>query len=52
MQAKTKAKALALSLCAALLVAASVLTTLAFLQARDAVKNTFTVGRPSHRRSG
>ena len=45
MQAKTKAKALALSLCAALLVAASVLTTLAFLQARDAVKNTFTVGQ-------
>ena len=45
MQAKTKTKALLLSLCAVLLVAASVFTTLAFLKSSDSVKNTFTVGK-------
>ena len=42
---KTKTKALTLALCAMLLVAASVLTTLAFLTSHDEVKNTFTVGK-------
>lgn len=45
MQAKTKTKALVLSLCAVLLVAVSVFTTLAFLKSSDSVKNTFTVGK-------
>lgn len=40
-----KTKALTLALCAMLLVAASVLTTLAFLKSHDEVKNTFTVGK-------
>lgn len=41
---KTKSKALLLALCAVLLVAASVLGTLAYLTSDDQVKNTFTVG--------
>ena len=41
---KTKNKALLLSLCAVLLVAASVLGTLAYLTSQDAVTNTFSVG--------
>lgn len=41
---KTKSKALLLSLCAVLLVAASVLGTMAYLTSRDEVENTFTVG--------
>ena len=41
---KTKSKALLLSLCAVLLVAASVLGTMAFLTSKDEVVNTFTVG--------
>ena len=41
---KTKSKALLLSLCAVLLVAASVLGTMAYLTSTDEVKNTFTVG--------
>lgn len=45
MQAKTKTKALVLSLCAVLLVAVSVFTTLAFLKSSASVKNTFTVGK-------
>ena len=44
MKAKTKTKALLMSLCAVLLVAASVLGTMAYLTAHDEVKNTFTVG--------
>lgn len=42
---KTKSKALLLALCAVLLVAASVLGTLAYLTADDSVTNTFTVGK-------
>lgn len=42
---KTKNKALLLSLCAVLLVAASVLGTLAYLTDTETVKNTFTVGK-------
>jgi predicted ribosomally synthesized peptide with SipW-like signal peptide len=42
---KTKSKALLLALCAVLLVAASVLGTLAYLTAQDQVTNTFTVGK-------
>lgn len=42
---KTKTKALTMALCAMLLVAASVLTTVAFLTSHDSVKNTFTVGK-------
>ncbi len=42
---KTKTKALVLSLCAVLLVAVSVFTTIAYLQSRDEVNNTFTVGK-------
>lgn len=42
---KTKSKALLLALCAVLLVAASVLGTLAYLTSRDQVTNTFTVGK-------
>lgn len=41
---KTKNKALLLSLCAVLLVAASVLGTMAYLTSQDAVVNTFSVG--------
>lgn len=41
---KTKSKALLLSLCAVLLVAASVLGTMAYLTSQDQVVNTFTVG--------
>lgn len=42
---KTKSKALILTLCAVLLVAASVLGTMAYLTSTDEVKNTFTVGQ-------
>ena len=41
---KTTKKALLLTLCAVLLVAASVLGTMAYLTSTDEVKNTFTVG--------
>lgn len=41
---KTKNKALLLSLCAVLLVATSVLGTMAYLTSTDSVENTFTVG--------
>ena len=41
---KTKSKALLLALCAVLLVAASVLGTLAYLTSQDKVTNTFSVG--------
>lgn len=41
---KTKSKALLLALCAVLLVAASVLGTLAYLTSDDQVTNTFSVG--------
>ena len=41
---KTKSKALLLTLCAVLLVAASVLGTMAYLTSTDKVENTFTVG--------
>lgn len=44
MIAKTKTKALLMSLCAVLLVAASVLGTMAYLTDSKDVKNTFTVG--------
>lgn len=47
MKAKTKTKALLMSLCAVLLVAASVLGTMAYLTDRKDVKNTFTVGNVS-----
>lgn len=40
-----KSKVLILSLCAVLLVAVSVLGTLAYLTSRDSVVNTFTVGQ-------
>lgn len=42
---KTKSKALLLTLCAVLLVAASVLGTMAYLTSKDEVVNTFTVGK-------
>lgn len=42
---KTKSKALLLTLCAVLLVAASVLGTMAYLTSSAEVKNTFTVGK-------
>ena len=42
---KTKSKALLLSLCAVMLVAASIFGTLAYLTDTDAVANTFTVGQ-------
>lgn len=42
---KTKSKALLLTLCAVLLVAASVLGTMAYLTSTDEVENTFTVGQ-------
>lgn len=41
---KTRSKALLLTLCAVLLVAASVLGTMAYLTSKDEVVNTFTVG--------
>ena len=41
---KTKSKALLQALCAVLLVAASVLGTMAYLTSQDEVTNTFTVG--------
>lgn len=41
---KTRSKALLLTLCAVLLVAASVLGTMAYLTSTDEVNNTFTVG--------
>ena len=41
---KTRSKALLLTLCAVLLVTASVLGTMAFLTSTDGVENTFTVG--------
>ena len=45
MKMKTKRKALLLSLCAVLLVVASVMGTMAYLTSTDSVKNTFTVGK-------
>lgn len=42
---KTKRKALLLSLCAVLLVVASVMGTMAYLTSTDTVTNTFTVGK-------
>ena len=42
---KTKSKALLLTLCAVLLVTASVLGTMAFLTSKDEVVNTFSVGQ-------
>lgn len=42
---KAKTKAIVIALCAVLLVAASVLATLAFLKSTDSVENTFTVGK-------
>ena len=42
---KTKSKALLLTLCAVLLIAASVLGTMAYLTSSAEVKNTFTVGK-------
>lgn len=45
MKMKTKRKALLLSLCAVLLVVASVMGTMAYLTAQDSVTNTFTVGK-------
>lgn len=42
---KTRSKALLLTLCAVLLVTASVLGTMAFLTSTDEVKNTFSVGQ-------
>ena len=44
---KTRNKALLLTLCAVLLVAASVLGTMAYLTSTDEVQNTFTVGQVS-----
>lgn len=44
---KTKSKALLLTLCAVLLVAASVLGTMAYLTSSDNETNTFTVGKVS-----
>ena len=41
---KTRSKALLLTLCAVLLVAASVMGTMAYLTSSDEVNNTFTVG--------
>ena len=42
---KTKSKALLLSLCAVLLVVATVMGTMAYLTSSDTVTNTFTVGK-------
>lgn len=47
MKAKTKTKALLMSLCAVVLVVASVLGTMAYLTDTKEVKNTFTVGNVS-----
>ena len=44
---KTRSKALLLTLCAVLLVAASVLGTMAYLTDKETVTNTFTVGKVS-----
>lgn len=44
MKMKTKRKALLLSLCAVLLVVASVMGTMAYLTSTDTVTNTFSVG--------
>ena len=45
MKMKTKRKALLLSLCAVLLVVASVMGTMAYLTSTDTVTNTFSVGK-------
>ena len=45
MQKRTKKKALLLTLGAVMLVAVSVLSTIAFLKSIDSVNNTFTVGK-------
>ena len=42
---KTKTKALALALCAVLLVVSTVFVTMAYLTSQDSVKNTFTFGQ-------
>ena len=42
---KTKTKALALALCAVLLVVSTVFVTMAYLTSEDSVTNTFTVGK-------
>ena len=42
---KTKTKALALALCAVLLVVSTVFVTMAYLTSQDSVTNTFTVGQ-------
>lgn len=42
---KTRSKALVLTLCAVLLVVATVMGTLAYLTSTDSVTNTFTVGK-------
>lgn len=42
---KTKSKAVVLTLCAVLLVVASVMGTMAYLTSKDSVTNTFTVGK-------
>lgn len=42
---RTKTKALALALCAVLLVVTTVFVTMAFLTSKDSVTNTFTVGK-------
>lgn len=42
---RTKTKALALALCAVLLVVSTVFVTMAFLTDKDSVKNTFTFGQ-------
>lgn len=42
---KTRSKALLLSLCAVLLVAATIFGTMAYLTSTDTVTNTFTVGK-------
>lgn len=42
---KTKSKALLLTLCAVLLITASVLGTMAYLTSKDSVSNTFTFGK-------
>lgn len=42
---KTKSKALLMTLCAVLLVAASVLGTMAYLTSQDSVTNTFSIGK-------
>lgn len=42
---RTKTKALALALCAVLLVVTTVFVTMAYLTSKDSVTNTFTVGK-------